>query len=204
MTVHVGTSGWSYAHWTGVLYPEGLLPRERLGYCLPHFRATELNASYYRWPSDAAFRAWRRRLPERFVLSVKAPGLLTHVQRLYAPERWLPRIDRAMRLLGPRAGPLLEQLSPTFELDYARLAWFLGHVPAGRRVAVELRLRAHARPRPAPPLRLIVFRCGPALVGHRIREWGQQGRDVYVYFNNDGEGNAVRNAATLRRILGDA
>ena len=103
-----------------------------------------------------------------------------------------------------RQTPLLEQLSPTFELDYARLAWFLGHVPAGRRVAVELRLRAHARPRPAPPLRRVVFRCGPALVGHRIREWGQQGRDVYVYFNNDGEGNAVRNAATLRRILGDA
>jgi uncharacterized protein YecE (DUF72 family) len=28
------------------------------------------------------------------------------------------------------------------------------------------------------------------------------GRDVFVYFNNDGHGFAVQNAATLRAILG--
>ena len=27
-------------------------------------------------------------------------------------------------------------------------------------------------------------------------------RDVFVYFNNDGAGNAVRNAATLRQLVG--
>jgi uncharacterized protein YecE (DUF72 family) len=36
----------------------------------------------------------------------------------------------------------------------------------------------------------------------RIREWGAQGRDVLAYFNNDGEGNAVRNARSLRNLLG--
>ena len=28
------------------------------------------------------------------------------------------------------------------------------------------------------------------------------GRDVFAYFNNDGGGNAVRNALTLKRMLG--
>ncbi len=37
---------------------------------------------------------------------------------------------------------------------------------------------------------------------HRIREWEGWGKDVFVYFNNDGGGNAVRNADTLRAILG--
>lgn len=37
---------------------------------------------------------------------------------------------------------------------------------------------------------------------HRIREWTAQGKDVYVYFNNDGEGNAVYNAIELKEILG--
>lgn len=37
--------------------------------------------------------------------------------------------------------------------------------------------------------------------GERIREWERQGRTVYVYFNNDGEGNAVRNARTLLSLL---
>ncbi len=36
----------------------------------------------------------------------------------------------------------------------------------------------------------------------RITEWEQAGRDVFAYFNNDGEANAVRNARTLRALLG--
>ena len=36
----------------------------------------------------------------------------------------------------------------------------------------------------------------------RIGEWSGAGLDVYVYFNNDGGGNAVRNADTLRGLLG--
>jgi uncharacterized protein YecE (DUF72 family) len=35
----------------------------------------------------------------------------------------------------------------------------------------------------------------------RIREWQHNGREVYAYFNNDGGGNAVRNALTLRALL---
>ena len=35
----------------------------------------------------------------------------------------------------------------------------------------------------------------------RVQEWAHQGRDVFVYFNNDGGGNAVRNASTLRHAL---
>jgi len=35
----------------------------------------------------------------------------------------------------------------------------------------------------------------------RVREWDASGRNVFVYFNNDGGGNAVRNAAALRERL---
>ena len=35
----------------------------------------------------------------------------------------------------------------------------------------------------------------------RIREWGRTGQDVCVYFNNDGNANAVRNARTLQALL---
>ncbi len=36
----------------------------------------------------------------------------------------------------------------------------------------------------------------------RIQEWDAAGKDVFVYFNNDGNANAVRNARTLRALLG--
>ena len=35
----------------------------------------------------------------------------------------------------------------------------------------------------------------------RIREWNATGKDVFAYFNNDGNANAVRNARTLRILL---
>jgi uncharacterized protein YecE (DUF72 family) len=35
----------------------------------------------------------------------------------------------------------------------------------------------------------------------RCSEWTGSGRDVFVYFNNDGEGHAVRNAARLAALL---
>jgi len=36
----------------------------------------------------------------------------------------------------------------------------------------------------------------------RASEWESQGREVMLYFNNDGFGNAVRNAGRLRELLG--
>jgi uncharacterized protein YecE (DUF72 family) len=35
----------------------------------------------------------------------------------------------------------------------------------------------------------------------RIQEWNATGKDVLVYFNNDGNANAVRNARTLRTLV---
>jgi uncharacterized protein YecE (DUF72 family) len=36
----------------------------------------------------------------------------------------------------------------------------------------------------------------------RVGEWAAAGQDVYVYFNNDGYGHAVRNAERLRALTG--
>ena len=38
----------------------------------------------------------------------------------------------------------------------------------------------------------------------RVRDWLEDGLDVYVYFNNDGGGAAVKNAVRLRELLGPA
>ena len=139
MTVHVGTSGWSYHHWADVLYPPGAPPRDRLGHYTRAFGTVELNASFYRWPRLATFRGWRRRLPDGFQLSVKAPRGLTHAKRLYAPETWIERIAAGWHELADRRAVLLVQLAPTQERDEARLGYFLERLPPWIRTAVELR-----------------------------------------------------------------
>jgi len=68
LAIHVGTSGWSYEHWTGVLYPPGTPAGDRLSHYVQSFSTVELNSSFYHWPRDATFAGWRRRLPDGFEL----------------------------------------------------------------------------------------------------------------------------------------
>lgn len=241
MSFWVGTSGWSYDHWTNVLYPEGLPAVRRLERYVQEFATVELNASFYRWPPPRTFASWRRRLPPGFQMSVKAPRGLTHARRLYGPEQWVDRILAGMEQLGDRRGVLLVQLPPAMPRDDVRLDYFLSRLGGAVPVAVELRhpswqvedvfelLSAHAAGyvvmsgaklpcilRATAPL-VYVRLHGPdhgylyagsysdADLGWwagRFGEWAAQGRDVYAYFNNDGGGNAVRNAWHLQHLLG--
>lgn len=237
----IGTSGWSYDHWDGVLYPPGMPTRNRLDAYVAAFDTVELNASFYRWPPDRTFAGWRRRLPEGFAMTVKAPRGLTHAKRLYEPEAWAERIRRGMHELGARRGQFLVQLHPAHQRDDARLDWFLGSLPDWLEVAVEFRHPSWlddavfdllARHRAAYVVmsgaqlpcvlratceRVYVRFHGPdhdhlyagsysdtdlGWWADRVREWEGQGRRVWAYFNNDGGGNAVRNARTLRGMLG--
>ncbi|HET9872681.1 MAG TPA: DUF72 domain-containing protein [Propionibacteriaceae bacterium] len=137
--LRIGTSGWSYDHWQDVLYPAGLPAGKRLPFYISGFDTVELNASFYRWPSEKTFASWRRRLPDGFQMSVKAPRGLTHAKRLYAPEAWVDRMTRCWHELGDRRGVLLVQLHPQHTRDDARLAHFLRLLPPWMKVAVEFR-----------------------------------------------------------------
>lgn len=244
MAVYIGTSGWSYDHWQGILYPENTPVRDRLPHYLGHgYRTVEVNATYYRWPVDATFAGWRTRTPDGFQMTVKAPRGLTHSKKLLEPEAWLARIENGLRKIGDRLGVFLVQLPPQMGYDYARLAYFLGRVPPGIRVAMEFRhpswnrddvwalLERHdaaycvmsgahlpcilkvtasfAYVRLHGPDENHMYAGSYADAdlrwwADRIHEWHENGRrSVYVYFNNDGGGNAVRNADTLRSFVGE-
>ncbi len=137
--IRIGTSGWSYDHWTGVLYPAGLPVSKRLAHYVEAFDTVELNASFYRWPRDTAFTGWRERLPDGFTMAIKAHRGLTHFRRLKSPEPWVERFERCWQALGDRAEALLVQLHPAMERDDARLDHFLGLMPRSIPVAAELR-----------------------------------------------------------------
>ena len=125
MAIHIGTSGWSYDHWDGVLYPHGTTPAERLAHYVRRFRTVEVNSTFYRWPPATTFTNWHRRLPDGFLMTAKAPRGLTHGRRLYAPEEWLERMTPGLRSLGEKRGALLVQVPPAMECDLARLQYFL-------------------------------------------------------------------------------
>ena len=89
MEIRIGTSGWSYDHWQGILYPHGIPQRERLDYYLARYDTVEVNSSYYHWPRDTTLTGWRERLPEGFLMTLKAPRGLTHSGRLKNADVWV-------------------------------------------------------------------------------------------------------------------
>jgi uncharacterized protein YecE (DUF72 family) len=146
MPVLVGTSGWQYRDWRGVLYPPGVPQRSWLEYYAGHYATVENNASFYRLPSRETFAEWRARTPEGFVMAVKASRYLTHVRRLRDPAEPVGRLLSAATGLGDRLGPVLLQLPPNLTADAGALDEclrdFARHrAPGGRdvRVAVEFR-----------------------------------------------------------------
>ncbi|AIY46874.1 hypothetical protein MFORT_04538 [Mycolicibacterium fortuitum subsp. fortuitum DSM 46621 = ATCC 6841 = JCM 6387] len=137
--IRIGTSGWSYDHWNGVLYPRGTPAKSRLAHYVDEFDTVELNGSFYRWPADTTFAGWRDQMPEGFTMSVKAHRGLTHYRRLRSPESWTPRFAEYWKLLGSHNEALLVQLHPALERDDDLLAGFLAQLPRRIQVAMELR-----------------------------------------------------------------
>ncbi len=129
------------------------------------------------------------------------------------PPRWRPNVDRLaafMELLPP-------DLTHVFEFRDARwfhqevlqllrdhgLSFCIYHMP-GLDCPLEVT---------APTIYVRMHGAGEVYGGcyddatlrtwaDRIRSWCRDGHDVYVYFNNDAFGNAVRNALTLKEMLG--
>ncbi|WP_043639079.1 DUF72 domain-containing protein [Nonomuraea candida] len=139
MTWLVGTSGWQYKDWRGVLYPEGVPQRLWLETYAAEFATVESNNAFYRLPRPESFAAWRDRTPPGFVMAVKASRFLTHIRRLDEPEEPVARLMGAAAELKGKLGPILLQLPPTLKADPGRLDRCLGCFPAGVRVAVEPR-----------------------------------------------------------------
>ncbi|MDJ1159195.1 DUF72 domain-containing protein [Chelatococcus sp. SYSU_G07232] len=127
--IHIGTSGWAYPHWRGVFFPPHLPQAEWLAFYTAHFRTVELNASFYRLPTEATIDRWHALAPPGFVYAVKASRLVTHLKRLAGCEEPLALFFARVRRLGEHLGPVLFQLPPRLAADVGLLTDFAGRLP---------------------------------------------------------------------------
>ena len=88
MSVHVGTSGWSYpagkGRWNGLFYPatrakrDGTSDFDELRFYAAHFDTVEVNTTFYGQPRPEVASDWVRRTPDRFTFSLKLYQKFTH------------------------------------------------------------------------------------------------------------------------------
>jgi uncharacterized protein YecE (DUF72 family) len=142
---YVGTAGWSYEDWEGVVYPaakgRGFHP---LVFLASYLNLVEVNSTFYRIPSPTLCLSWVRKLepfPD-FRLAVKLHQSFSHERRGFGPRE----VDAFKAAIAPlvarnRLAALLLQFPWSFrntpaQLDY--LAGLLG-LFADYPLAVEVR-----------------------------------------------------------------
>lgn len=141
--IHVGCSGWFYWHWRGDFYPADLPTNKWFQHYAARFRTVELNAPFYSWPTVGAVRAWVRQAGRRkFIYTVKASELITHVKRFSRTKELVRDFGHIADLLGPRMGCFLFQLPPSFHYSPARLERIVSQLDPVRRNVVEFRHRS--------------------------------------------------------------
>src|SRR3954471_20183556 len=70
----VGTCSWADESFVKAYYPKGA---DRLRYYAERFDTVEANSTFYRLPDPELVASWAEKLPEGFVMHVKAFGLMT-------------------------------------------------------------------------------------------------------------------------------
>jgi uncharacterized protein YecE (DUF72 family) len=144
--IRVGISGWRYAPWRGVFYPEGLAQRRELEYCGRHFPTVEINGSFYSLQRPEYYEQWYRETPAGFVFAVKGSRYITHLLRLANIEKPLANFFASGVLaLEEKLGPFLWQFPERFRFDPERLDAFFRLLPRSSAQALALARRRDAR-----------------------------------------------------------
>ena len=140
----IGISGWRYAPWRGVFYPEDLVQREELAYASRQLATIEINGSFYSLQRPSSYARWRDATPRGFVFAVKAPRYITHIRRLRNAEDGLANFFASGVLcLREKLGPILWQLPPSLRYREDVLEAFLEQLPQDTESAAAM-ARRHA------------------------------------------------------------
>jgi len=78
--IRVGTAGWMYKDWEGIVYPPPRRDFDRLAFMASLFDTNEINSTFYRIPPASMARDWARRVAhnDRFRFTAKLYRGFTH------------------------------------------------------------------------------------------------------------------------------
>lgn len=141
MSLHVGTSGWSYPSWKPAFFPEKLPHKRFLEFYATQLNSVELNATFRRFASASSLQNWIASTPADFRFAAKAHQIITHFRRLKDaadPFRGFLQSMEPMRQSG-KLGPILFQTPPNLQADDKLFQDFAQLLPQAYRFAFEFR-----------------------------------------------------------------
>jgi uncharacterized protein YecE (DUF72 family) len=139
MTIHLGTSGWSYPGWSALFYPEDLSSKDWLDFYSRHFDTVEINMTFYRFPKPETLRGWLDKTPPHFVFTLKANRQITHLKKIrdvYHEVRYFYILANSLK---EKLGCILFQLPPSIRFDLPLLEDFLATLSPEYKNVIEFR-----------------------------------------------------------------
>ena len=122
MDIHIGCSGYNYREWKGMFYPEGLAQSKWLQFYAQHYNAVEINASFYRFPTEKSLKGWYDKTPEHFHFSLKANNQITHYKKFNHTQDLVNQLyEVAASGLKEKLDCILFQLPPSVKYSEATL-----------------------------------------------------------------------------------
>jgi uncharacterized protein YecE (DUF72 family) len=99
----------------------------------------EINNTFYHMPKENVLASWAEQVPDDFVFALKAPQVITHLNRLRNVDAETAYLFRSLSVLDRKQGPVLFQFPKSFHKDRPALEDFLDLVPGDVSCAFDFR-----------------------------------------------------------------
>lgn len=131
--IRVGTSGYSFADWVGVFYPETIAKGKMLDFYAECFDTVEVNSTYYRIPHPKVMENMVKKTSEGFDFMVKAHSSATHQRQQLAIET--PKYLEAIKPIADNSK--LKGILAQFPWSFKRSAANADHLKRCRELLAE-------------------------------------------------------------------
>ena len=138
--IYTGCSGFYYREWKDIFYPEKLPQSKWFAFYCEHFNTLEINATFYKFPTEKSLAKWYNTSPADFKFSVKAPRLITHYKKFSECESLVNDFYTAVSTgLQEKLGCVLFQLPPQFIYSPEMLEKIISSIDLSFQNAFEFR-----------------------------------------------------------------
>ncbi|MGB9770632.1 MAG: DUF72 domain-containing protein [Candidatus Kapaibacteriota bacterium] len=139
MNIYIGTSGWAFPNWVGVLYPEGLPQNKWLNFYSQIFNCVEVNSTFYRLFKPSTYLNWAKTVGNDFKFIIKVPQEISHKKKLVNAGKELDEFFENIENLRPKIGLVLLQLPPSFSTPIDIFSDVIAYISSKFPLAVEFR-----------------------------------------------------------------
>ena len=127
-SLYIGTAGWSYPHWNGVVYPKAQAPGSHpLELVSGHLDLAEINSSFYQFLKPELVKLWIKKISDRqhFLFTAKLHQRFTHQRVLEDGEIDAFKAGLWPLLKSGRLGAVLMQFPWSFRFTAENKDFFI-------------------------------------------------------------------------------